>query len=437
MANLTSIKLTSESTKATQKKINDNFSELDLKKVEVEAGKGLSQENYTTEDKNKLANISAGAEVNTIEIVKVNNVALVPDPEKAVNVSVPTQASDIDALDMAPNGTDNLIDNNKINLVYVPDAILGQLLYGGNFNATTGVATLTTNAKTKLGTSDNTITLTNDATVITGYESNEGVYYIADTAGTFAGLNFSIGDWLISIGTAWTKVDNTDAVSSVNNKTGAVVLTAQDVSALPDSTKYGYSLEVSGTTVTLKDQDGSVLSTINTQDTIYELEQATSSELGGIKAETKTDNETVEAKIDTTTGKLYVPTYPELNNDFGKIKVGSTTINSTSPEDILEIAAGTNVSINADASNKKITINATTQGTTNTEYTFTESDSRWGSLDSEGFYTLTIPSNKTPIAVFLLDDTDIKMQVMATLACDGTNIYVSTDTKFNGLVTAY
>lgn len=437
MANLNSIKLTSESTKATQKKINDNFSELDLKKVEVEAGKGLSTNDYTSEDKDKLAGITAGANVNAIEAVKVNGVALIPDSDKNVDITVPTKASDIGAVDVKPNGANNLIDNNKINLVYIPDAILGQLLYGGNFNATTATATLTTNAKTKLETESDTIVLTNDETETTGYKANEGIYYIAETAGTFADLAFSIGDWLISIGSAWTKVDNTDAVSSVNGKTGSIVLTASDVSALPDSTKYGFSLDVNGKTVTLKDQDGNALSTIDTQDTIYELEQATDSKLGGVKAATKTDSETVEAKIDADTGKLYVPTYPVLNNDFGKMKVGSTTINSTTPEDTLEISAGTNVTIEADADNKKITINATTQGTTNVEYTFTADDARWGSLDTEGFYTLTINSDKTPISVFLSDENNIKMQVMATLASDGSNIFVSTDTKFSGLVTAY
>jgi len=59
----------------------------------------------------------------------------------------------------------------------------------------------------------------------------------------------------------------TDAVSSVNGKTGVVILSASDVDALPDSTKYGKSLSVSGTSLSLKDQDGTVLSTVTTQDT--------------------------------------------------------------------------------------------------------------------------------------------------------------------------
>ena len=42
--------------------------------------------NYTAAEKTKLGNIEAGAQVNVIETVKVNGVALTPDAQKAVNV---------------------------------------------------------------------------------------------------------------------------------------------------------------------------------------------------------------------------------------------------------------------------------------------------------------------------------------------------------------
>ena len=63
-------------------------------KVDVVSGKGLSTNDYTTTEKNKLSNIEAGAEVNVIETVKVNNQALTPS-SKAVNVEVPTKTSDL------------------------------------------------------------------------------------------------------------------------------------------------------------------------------------------------------------------------------------------------------------------------------------------------------------------------------------------------------
>ena len=60
-------------------------------KVDKEAGKGLSTNDYTNEEKAKLAGIEDGAQANIIETVKVNGVELEPDVRKAVNVSVPFQ----------------------------------------------------------------------------------------------------------------------------------------------------------------------------------------------------------------------------------------------------------------------------------------------------------------------------------------------------------
>ncbi len=63
-------------------------------KVDKVDGKGLSTNDYTADEKSKLANIAAGAQVNVIEGVQVNgaNVSLV---NKIANVSVPTKYSDL------------------------------------------------------------------------------------------------------------------------------------------------------------------------------------------------------------------------------------------------------------------------------------------------------------------------------------------------------
>ena len=62
-------------------------------------------------------------------------------------------------------------------------------------------------------------------------EIPKGYYYITTVAGDRFGLHFDVGDWIISSGGYWSKVDNTDAVSAVNGKTGNVVLNANDVNA--------------------------------------------------------------------------------------------------------------------------------------------------------------------------------------------------------------
>lgn len=63
-------------------------------KVDKETGKGLSTNDYTTTEKNKLSNIASGAQVNVIESVKVNGTAL-SVTSKAVDVSVPTAVSEL------------------------------------------------------------------------------------------------------------------------------------------------------------------------------------------------------------------------------------------------------------------------------------------------------------------------------------------------------
>lgn len=63
-------------------------------KVDKVSGKGLSTNDYTTDEKNKLAGIAAGAQVNVIESVKVNG-ATQPISNKEVNISVPTKLSQL------------------------------------------------------------------------------------------------------------------------------------------------------------------------------------------------------------------------------------------------------------------------------------------------------------------------------------------------------
>ena len=108
------------------------------------------------------------------------------------------------------NGVASLDAGGKVPVSQIP--ALGDLNYQGTWNATTNVPTLVSSAGTK------------------------GYYYVVATAGT-TNLNgitdWQIGDWAVFNGSVWQKIDNTDAVTSVNGYTGVVVLTAADVSAIP------------------------------------------------------------------------------------------------------------------------------------------------------------------------------------------------------------
>lgn len=110
------------------------------------------------------------------------------------------------------NGLATLDAGGTVPTSQLPAAVLGAVKYQGTWNATTNVPTLTSGSGT------------------------QGYYYVVATAGStnLDGItSWNIGDWAIYNGTAWQKIDNTDAVTSVNGYTGTVVLAYSDVGAQP------------------------------------------------------------------------------------------------------------------------------------------------------------------------------------------------------------
>jgi len=87
---------------------------------------------------------------------------------------------------------------------------VGAVTYKGTWNASSNTPTLVSSTGT------------------------QGDYYVVNVAGS-TNLNgitdWQIGDWAIFNGSVWEKVDNTDAVNSVNGQVGTVVLTASNVGA--------------------------------------------------------------------------------------------------------------------------------------------------------------------------------------------------------------
>lgn len=104
------------------------------------------------------------------------------------------------------NGVATLDSAGKVPVSQIPQ--LGDLNYQGSWNASTNTPTLTSSVGTK------------------------GYYYVVSVAGT-TNLNgitdWQIGDWAVFNGSIWQKIDNTDAVTSVNGYTGTVVLTQPDI----------------------------------------------------------------------------------------------------------------------------------------------------------------------------------------------------------------
>ena len=104
------------------------------------------------------------------------------------------------------NGVASLDSTGKVPTSQIPQ--MGDLNYQGTWNAATNTPTLTSSVGTK------------------------GYYYVVSVSGStnLDGItDWVVGDWAVFNGSVWQKIDNTDAVTSVNGYTGAVVLTQPDI----------------------------------------------------------------------------------------------------------------------------------------------------------------------------------------------------------------
>lgn len=117
----------------------------------------------------------------------------------------------------AASGYAPLDANQKVPSANLPDSIVGAVSYQGTWDA-----------------QNNNPALPNPTTV-------QGHYYVTEVPGTYLGNVYSVGDWVISNGTIWEKVDNTQNVNSVFGRTGNVVADAGDYSTFYLGINDGYT----------------------------------------------------------------------------------------------------------------------------------------------------------------------------------------------------
>ena len=173
------------------------------------------------------------------------------------------------------SGVASLDANGKIILSQIPDAVYGNVLYGGNLTEFTdedlaASVSISSSLRARLGLADTvtTITIANaTSSSITGeygYASLEGVYFICEVAGSW-GLtgSFEVGDWMISTGTSWQKVDNTDVVKSVNGQIGDVNITRVNEAGTADKLKTARTIALKGDATGSTTFDGSTNKDIN------------------------------------------------------------------------------------------------------------------------------------------------------------------------------
>lgn len=179
------------------------------------ASSGVTVGTYTKVTVDDKGRVTAGQSLSSTDVPSIT-LSKITDAGSAAGYNVGVTSGTIPVL----------TTNGKIALTMIPDSILGQLLYGGTVDGA-GVCTLTDNIKAKFSITELTLASNNSSTY-------SGVYFVASADGSSSvpsSLSVKTGDWIISNGSAgWAKIDNTDAVMSVNGKIGTVVLTTSDIS---------------------------------------------------------------------------------------------------------------------------------------------------------------------------------------------------------------
>jgi hypothetical protein len=281
---------------------------------------------------NGTANMTAAATIPSTDITGLGTMSTQNSNSISVtggSISGTTVAGYIPTTEKAAAlGVATLDAGGTVPLSQIPASIQGGVSYQGTWNASTNTPTLTNGVGTK------------------------GYYYVVSVAGNtnLDGItSWNVGDWAIFNGTVWQKVDNTDAVTSVNGFTGTVVLTTTDVAegtnqyfttarartsvsagtgisydnvtgvvtnAAPDQTVAiagGTGISTSGTypsfTVTNTAPDQTVVLTggtgISTSGTYPNFTITnTSPSLGGDVVGPASSTDNAIARFDTTTGKL-------------------------------------------------------------------------------------------------------------------------------------
>jgi hypothetical protein len=127
-------------------------------------------------------------------------------------------------------GTSQYVLDTLASLQSQITALSGFVNYKGTWNASTNTPTLVSSVGTK------------------------GDYYVISVTGS-TNLNgittWTQGDWAIFNGTAWEKVDNTDLVTSVAGRTGAITLTTADIGGLGTiATQAASNVSITGGSIT-------------------------------------------------------------------------------------------------------------------------------------------------------------------------------------------
>ena len=346
-------------------------------KVDKETGKGLSSNDYTSEEKAKLANIATGAEVN----VNADWNAVSGDAQILNKPTIPSATSQLTN------------DSGFITSSDVPEGAAASTTTP-LMDGTAAVGTETTFARgdhvhpsdtTKVDKVDGKGLSTNDFTdelqtklngIATGAEVNQNAFSNilvggttvaadgkTDTLELIAGSNVTLtpdasGDSITIAATDTTYSDATTSASGLMSAADKTKLNSVASGAEANQNAFSNVLVggttvaadgktdtiefIAGSNVTLTPDATNDTVTIAATDTTYS--DATTSASGLMSASDKTKLNGVASGAEVN------------QNAFSNVKVGSVTVAADAKTDTLELVAGTNITLTPDATDDKVTI---------------------------------------------------------------------------------
>jgi hypothetical protein len=175
---------------------------------------------------------SDGTGVSSARIDFDGSLVITLDDGREINVGevVPFDVAERIKVITNGGGTSQSVLDTLTSLQSQISALTGFVNYQGTWNALTNTPTLTSSVGTK------------------------GYYYVVSVTGS-TNLNgvstWTQADWAIFNGTAWEKVDNTDLVTSVAGRTGAITLTTADIGGLGTiATQAANNVSITGGSIT-------------------------------------------------------------------------------------------------------------------------------------------------------------------------------------------
>lgn len=540
MADLEKIKL-SQTTDQWTTNLNKNFTELENSKVDKVEGKQLSTNDFTDSEKNKLANIASGAEVNKIDSIEVNGIeATITDKKASVTIPLAGKTSDLtnDSFVSYTTAEQGLTDEQKQNARTNIDAeksFTKNTAFNKNFedstdnikmNGEVSVGTSTTVARadhvhpsdtSKLDAIKANRNVTQDLTVKTTDGSDNvslEVSYInlSSQAQTSESKAISLANdqhaGLMSKSDYSQIRQNTEDIARLKNVNVRLLYTDksdpiateidtfvqskgytspyQGISVVVDATKHVWHYYEGGTgwkddgsesianftnttagTILGSSDDGKIHAETDGTGSVNgwdDLKNRVSTVESGKVNKTDVQNETGTSTSNpisqnaatTAINAVKTDLNGHINNkenphEVTKEQVGLGNVDNTSdankPVSTAQQTAldnKLNKNLTAAAANKNVVTDASGNITTEDKpvilnvstLTFTDAADTWSANTSDGTYTLTLASTKTPIsnARKLIADSGKYQDIMATVEYDSQNIYITSDEKFSGAI---